>query len=167
MKAKKVKDTISWDFMKPEAISISPSASVQEAIALMDKFKIHHLLVMEGDNFKGLVEGRDLIFSAQYFADKFNTKKVSDVMRTEVPMIYESTDVGAVAEMMLNNRLTAIPIVEAGRIKGILTESDLLRLFQTILGKNTGLPILVKEGEAALANPLIQKVFQLLSELGI
>ncbi len=167
MKAKEVKNTVDWDFMKPETITVSPNASVGEAIAVMDKFRIHHLLVMQDDNFKGLIEGRDLIFFGTYSQQSLNTKKVSEVMRTKVPMIYESTDVGGVLEMMITHHLTAIPIVGNGRIVGILTETDLLKLFQAILGKGTGLPFLVKEGEAVLANPLVQNVFRLLGNIGL
>ncbi len=147
--------------MKPEALSVAPTTSVREAIELMEKYKIHHLLVMDGKDFKGLIEGRDLIFTT------IEGKSVADVMKTKVPMIYESTDVGGVLEEMFNHKITALPIVEEGQIVGILTETDLLKLLKSMLGKDTGLPILIKEGEAALSNPLIQNVFRLLSDIGL
>lgn len=167
MKAKEVKNAVNWDFMKPVAITIEPDATVMDAITIMNKFQIHHLLVMEKDQFKGLVEGRDLMFFSQYSTGPLNNRKVSDVMRKNVPMIYDSTEVGGVLDMMLSYHLSAVPVVEKGKIVGIVTETDLLKLLNKMLGRNHRLPILAQEGEAILANPLLQNLFRILENLGL
>ena len=54
--------------------------------------------------------------------------QAKDVMTTKVVTIAEDTEVGAIARILLEQRISGVPVVdEAGRVLGLVSEGDLMR----------------------------------------
>ena len=53
----------------------------------------------------------------------------ADIMSREVVSVSEETDAGEVAQLLTNQRIRRVPVLDAGRLVGIVSRSDLVRLF--------------------------------------
>jgi CBS domain-containing protein len=161
MKAPEVKNEVDWDWMRPEKVTIAEDASLEDATALMSKLSIHHLIVLDKDNFKGLLDARD----CAGIWDR--NLKVHRLMKTHLPVVDESTDIASVVEMMVKRRVTALPLKRNGKITGVITNTDLLRLLEYHLEEPHGFTDLINKGKEFLALPIIQSLTHLLEEAGL
>jgi CBS domain-containing protein len=57
--------------------------------------------------------------------------KAADVMETDVLSVYPDTSVNDLAKLLLKNRISAVPVVDNGKLVGIVSEGDLIRRVET------------------------------------
>lgn len=126
----------SW--ITKEVVTIPPEASVKQAFGLMKSLGIRHLPVVRNGSLKGIVTDRDLrrpkisdVFKEWDQLYRINDEiQVEDVMVTPVQTVEEDADIKEAAKQMVKHRIGALPVVDsAGRMTGIITESDVLRAF--------------------------------------
>ena len=127
------------DLMSRDVATIGVSDSCQDAVALMAKRKIRHLPVVERDGaLVGVVTDRDLrhhLFQPQVFKEigavtvdtLLKAVPVKEVMSAPVMTVGPTDDVETAARTMLEDKVGSLPVVEKGRVVGIITETDLLR----------------------------------------
>ena len=153
----------------PNLTITSPDATAEEALKLMVSFKIHHLLVFQGEDFVGLLSDRDIISHAFRGAGtkSFSSLRVSEVMRKDVPAIRESTAVSEGLSLMIDAQLSALPVLKGGRVVGLVTESDMLRALQRLLRGNHPIETAIAKGESLLVKPFTTSLIWLLSEIGL
>lgn len=105
--------------MKPSVETISPDRPASEARERMSRLGIRHLPVLEGPNLVGLISERDLLREG---------RTVADVMTAD-PQVLEPLDpVERAMEIAIDRKLGAFPVVEHGRLVGIVTVIDLLEV---------------------------------------
>jgi acetoin utilization protein AcuB len=142
------------DVMQPVVITVAPRSGVTEALRLLRTRGIRHLLVMDGDALVGIVSDRDLK-QAGAQAERLADRVVDDIMSRIVITIDPSAPVEDAARLMLHEKISALPVIEAGRLIGIVTETDMVRLFVGALGANepsSRLDVVVGANPAALAD---------------
>jgi CBS domain-containing protein len=102
-------------------VTASPKQTVGEAIELMQKYRIHHLpLLNEEDVLMGMISDRDLI-------GKRTHERLERHATPEVLVAKEFTEIKTIAKMMLDNQISALPLIdENNAITGIITKSNLL-----------------------------------------
>jgi len=161
MKTKCVKNEFVWDFMRPEVATIDSEALLGEAMQEMGELDVHHLVVLNEGKVVGLLEARDLARKSTLHA------KVRDVMRVPIPLVDEEMDLSKALAVMLDYRLTALPLVRKGKLSGIVTETDLLRLLQICLDKNRGRDRILACADAWLSKPLLSTLVEVLGNAGI
>jgi acetoin utilization protein AcuB len=132
------------DFMTRSPVTVHPDALVQGAAQMMRTRKLRHLPVVDGGGkLMGIVTDRDLrqvVFDPAVqarlgrAADSLRTLAVREVMTWGVVTVRPETAIRHAAWLMREQRLGALPVVEAGRLVGILTERDVLRAFEQALG---------------------------------
>jgi acetoin utilization protein AcuB len=118
-------------------VTVVASASCHDAVTQMVRNKIRHLPVVEGTGtLCGIVTDRDLrhqLFTPQMFGS-IGTVPVEELLAaTPVRNVGPDTDLQEAARIMAEEKLGSLPVVERGRIVGIVTETDLLR---RIVGDN-------------------------------
>jgi acetoin utilization protein AcuB len=120
------------DVMSPSAVTIAPDAPLGAALTAMQAREIRHLPVVEPDGrLVGIVTDRDLRqatlarFRAVRDADR--DLLVQDVMTCAVVTIEADAPMARAAALMYERRIGSLPVVEDGRLAGIVTERDLLR----------------------------------------
>ena len=142
--------------MREPEVTIGADASVREAAALMRERGIRHLPVLDArERLVGIVTDRDLRqvlldFALGRVADDTDLR-VREVMTWGVVTVTPSTDLREAARVMREQRLGALPVVDAGaRVVGILTERDLLDALQTLLSERLvrPTPVAVEPGGA-------------------
>ena len=148
--------------------TISPEETLTEALARMQERSIHHLLVTDQGQLKGMVSDRDLYAAAQSHHPLTidPNRRIHDFMRVDVPTLDENSELGDAISLMREKNLSALPLLKEGQLHGILTETDLLRIMEKTLKYEIEDLSVTDKSQIYLANPMVQKVMKLLAELG-
>jgi acetoin utilization protein AcuB len=121
--------------MNPCPIVIRVDGTLAEARARLDRHRIRHLPVIEDDRLVGIVTDRDIRSVAS--ALPLERLRVGDVMSRPVITVTPETQVQEAAKLMLAHRIGGLPVVKAGTLVGIITETDLLEAFVEIVEAST------------------------------
>ncbi|MBD5801013.1 Hypoxic response protein 1 [Azoarcus sp. Aa7] len=107
--------------------SVTPAVSVLDALAMMAKHDIGSVLVLENDRLVGIFTERD--YARKLVLKGLNSREatVGDVMTPNVCTITPSLAIDAVMNIMTENRFRHLPVVEQGRIVGIVTIGDVVK----------------------------------------
>ena len=109
------------EIMSTDVARIAPSDSPARARSVMRQRGIHHLVVVDEHRVKGLLTDRDLSGPGADAAPS-----VEPLMTTRVAMAPSSLTVRKAANLLRGSAVGALPIVDRGRLVGIVTVSDLL-----------------------------------------
>lgn len=111
-----------FELMTKRVETISTSATVGEAAEHMRRKRIRHVVVMDGSKVVGVVSDRDVSTPALL------REPVTEVMGEPAIAVGPGDTIRAAANRMRRNRVSSLPVVERGRLVGILTVTDLLEL---------------------------------------
>ncbi|MEE9122344.1 MAG: CBS and ACT domain-containing protein [Syntrophobacteria bacterium] len=119
--------------MSSNPIAVAPEASIQEAIELMKKHSIRHLPVVDGEErLVGWVTDADL--RGVFIASMIEELTVGDVMIAD-PITVSSSDVLEQAALLITkHKIGGMPVLEDGKLVGIITTVDILEAFVDIMG---------------------------------
>lgn len=127
------------NIMTTDLSTVTPTASIDRAISLMEQEEIHHLCVVDAQKLVGIVSDRDILISTGWMlaierngATKSGTngravRKVSQIMSSRVDVLEETDDIREAANLMVTHRVSAVPILSKTRLAGIVTDADLVR----------------------------------------
>jgi len=127
------------DVMSRGVETITPAEPAHAAIRRMVARKVRHLPVVDGDHaLVGIVTDRDLrhyLFSPEVFAkigrvssdELLKAATVKQVMSSPPVSVRADDDLETAARLMVVRKIGSLPVVDGGRVVGILTETDLLR----------------------------------------
>jgi len=120
-------------------MTVGPSDSCLDAVARMHRARVRHLPVVDPmGELIGVVTDRDLrhhLFDPRVLKDVgtiavdilLKAVPVSDVMSSPVLSAEADDEVVEAARIMLEDKVGSLPVVENGRVVGIITETDVLR----------------------------------------
>jgi len=127
------------DIMTISCITAPPQMPVLEARQMMLEKRIRHLLVTEGTRLVGIVTDRDIRLNLPSPATSLSVWEINyllarmtlaNVMSKTVVTISPAQDAREAAQLMLDRKIGALPVVGNGQqLVGIITETDLLRAF--------------------------------------
>lgn len=112
-------------------VSLSPSASVAEARATMDRYRVRHLPVMDGARPVAVIGDRDLRVAEAVFPDPSHAHALHAIklVGAEPPhAVLHDAPLDEVLLEMADKRVDAALVLDDGRLVGILTSVDALRL---------------------------------------
>jgi CBS domain-containing protein len=114
--------------MSGPVVTVRQDADFQKALALMQEKKLRRLPVVDDDGqLVGIIVERDLLVAAMRYLQ--SRVEVGDLMTRNVITIGPDADLNEVARTMLERKIGGLPVVEHGRLVGIITESDIFRRF--------------------------------------
>ena len=158
--------------MTRNPITITPDVTVPEAQAIMRREKIKRLPVLDSKGkLVGIVTTLDLIhaspspatsldiYELHYLLSKL---KVEKVMTRKVITVDEDLPIEEAARIMADNGISGLPVMRGNVLVGIITETDLFKLFIELFGarhKGIRLTLLLpeKKGELAKVSNAITK----------
>ena len=109
-------------------ISISPDASVLDAITLMADKSIGSLLVMDSDeNLLGIVTERDYARKVIVKGRSSRETRVSDIMTVDVMTAAMDNRVDQCMELMSNRKIRHLPVVDGNQVIGLISLGDLVQ----------------------------------------
>lgn len=114
------------DFMTKGIETIDLGASAADAWRTMHDRRIHHLVVTTAGKASGVISDRDL--GGKNGATFRKGRTVADLMAADFVTIGPKTTVRQVANLLRGRNIGCLPIVDRGRVVGIVTVSDLLEL---------------------------------------
>jgi acetoin utilization protein AcuB len=116
------------DIMRSPAVTISVGTSLQDAYRLMQEKGIRHLPILDGDGLVGVVTDRDLRLATSSLAPSpFPAGSAVSMVMSRSPLTADASDpVEDAARTMREHKIGCLPIVDGGRLIGIITGLDLL-----------------------------------------
>lgn len=113
---------------KPKGIfSVAPDAPVLEAIRAMAEHGVGALLVMEGDKLAGILSERDYARKVILLGRSSSDTPVSQIMTAQVITVEPTHTTQHCMQIMTDRRVRHLPVVEGGRVLGMLSIGDLVR----------------------------------------
>ncbi len=124
------------DWMTPAPLTVSADAPVQEALRLLRAKGFRRLPVVNGAKLVGIVTDKDLKNASHSPTD---IPVVRQVMAHPVLTVGAAEFLEEAALKMQQHKVAGLPVLDAaGALVGILTISDVLRAFTTVLGLHEG-----------------------------
>ncbi len=121
------------DWATPAAQSIAPDASIADALRAMRAHNVHHLPVIHGGELVGIVSHKDvLMFEAIDGVDAERVKVRKAMVRTPY-VVGRATALREVAQHLIEKRLDCAVVVEGGKVVGVFTPTDALRVLVDLL----------------------------------
>ena len=162
------------DHMTPNPITVLPTLSVQDALALMREKKIRRLLVADAQGkLVGIVSEKDLLYASPspttslsvyeipYLLSRLSVEKV---MTRQVLSVNDDAPLEEAALVMADRKIGGLPVLKNDKLVGIITETDVFRTFLKVLGgRSKGVRATVK---TAGSKGTIAKITGAVSEAG-
>jgi len=118
--------------MVREVITIAPSATVNDALQLLHENNIRHLPVVDRETFAGFVSETDL--RQVLLLPGGNSILIKDVMNTDPVTIGPEENLEEAARRIYQHKIGGLPVLEDGKLVGIVTVGDILAAFIEIMG---------------------------------
>jgi len=142
------------EYMTPNPMSVKEDVSILETAELMKEHKVRRFPVLRGDQLVGIVTDRDLRSAAPSQVVSFDAQErelmpelhsllagitVKEVMSREVITIHPEQTIVAAAQLMLEHRMSGIPVVNSrDQLQGIITETDIFKVLVDLSGVSSG-----------------------------
>lgn len=129
--------------MSHPVISIAPETPIHDALALFKKEHIRRAPVTKDGKLVGIISETDLlnaspspvsslsIWEMNYLLSKVTVKQV---MTKKVMIVDEDTPIEEAARIMADNKIGGLPVMRSGKVVGIITETNLFRIFIELMG---------------------------------
>lgn len=108
------------------AWSVSPSATVFEAIKLMAEKNVGALLVTEDDKLVGIISERDYTRKVALKGKSSKETAVREILSGQVISVAPSHTVEECLRLMTDHRIRHLPVLDQGRIEGVISIGDLV-----------------------------------------
>ena len=111
-----------------EVITIGPTATLEDAIALLTKHRIGAVVVLGADQrLIGILSERDIVRALSEQGDKALHEPLSQSMTRTVTTCSESDAISEIMERMTRGRFRHIPVLEQDRLVGIISIGDVVK----------------------------------------
>jgi acetoin utilization protein AcuB len=135
--------------MTPQPVTIALESTVGQALEIIESRHLRHLPVMdERDSLVGIVSEKDLL-RANW------DDSIQAVMTRDVITVTEYTALEEAARIMADHKISSLPVMRNGKLVGIITETDLFKIFLELLAareKGVRLTMLIPEEKGMLAS---------------
>ena len=112
------------DIMSTDCVTVTRQDNVFEAAVKMRENDIGFIPVVEGDRLAGVLTDRDLVVRG-YAEKRSGSAAVEEVISDHVVTITPETSIDEAAKLMANKQIRRLPVVENGRLLGIVAIGDL------------------------------------------
>lgn len=129
--------------MSQPVISVSPETPIHDALAMFKKEHIRRAPVIQDGKMVGIVTETDLlnaspspvstlsVWEMNYLLSKVT---VSQVMSRQVISVAKDTPIEEAARILADNKLGGLPVLDGDNVVGIITETDLFKVFLELMG---------------------------------
>jgi CBS domain-containing protein len=128
--------------MTRDVVTLEQGQSLRDAMGVMQRHRIRHAPVLDGDRLVGILTDRDVKratpsllsgIDREQYDRVLSQTRVGQVMTRNPYSVTPTTSLRDAVKLFVDRKFGALPVVEAGRLVGILTQTDLLRAFYETL----------------------------------
>lgn len=111
--------------MSSPAITIDPYSTCKDAGKIMTRYNVNTLLVVDGENnaYEGYITRRVV---EKVLFHQLSGQLVCEYMNSEIHFVSSDADVAEIELKIIEGKQRIIPVIDDGRIKGVITRTDLL-----------------------------------------
>jgi len=132
--------------MSRPVISITKEMPIHDALALFKKERIRRAPVLKDGKLAGIISDKDLlnaspsqatslsVWEMNYMLSKIT---VREVMTRKVLTVQVDTPIEEAARLMADNKIGGMPVMKADKVVGMITETDLFKIFLELMGART------------------------------
>ena len=135
--------------MTHNPVTITGSTTVGQALEIVQEYRLRHLpIVDDRESLVGIVSEKDLLRAS-------GDAPVEKVMTKDVITVTEYTALEEAARIMVDHRVSSLPVMRNGKLVGLVTETDLFQIFMELLAARehgVRLTMLVPEEKGMLAS---------------
>ena len=133
------------DYMMTKVETLGPDDSLETAVMLEQRFRIRHIPILEHGELVGMVTDHDLKralpslltgMDQQTFERIVQTTQLRQIMTRSPTTISAAAPLREAVQILCEKKFGALPVVENGKLGGIITAIDVLRAFLTMLSKS-------------------------------
>jgi CBS domain-containing protein len=110
-----------------EVFTIAPEATVLEALNLMAERNIGALLVMTGDEIKGIVSERDCIRKVDVLGRNAKDTRINEIMTSNVITVDASQPLEECMSLMIDKNIRHLPVCDGKELLGVVSVRDVLK----------------------------------------
>lgn len=111
-----------------EVVGIASNASIAEAVDLLALHRIGALIVKDGRGaVAGILSERDIVRGLARDGEALFAERVEEVMTREVVTTSPGESIGRVRELMTQGRFRHLPVIEDGRLVGVISIGDVVK----------------------------------------
>ena len=123
------------EIMSPDPVVLTVDDELSLAHDIMSLGRIRHLPVVEGSKLVGIISQRDLfraslasVLGDDYDKNREHLKsiKIKEIMVKNVISVSPDMSLQEAGRIMLKEKIGCLPVVEDGKLVGLITETDLL-----------------------------------------
>ncbi|RTZ93032.1 MAG: hypothetical protein DSY91_02765 [Deltaproteobacteria bacterium] len=151
-------------YMTKDPITVTKYTNIYDARKIMADHNIRRLPVIDGDRLIGIVSKTDILEASppdlsEHSIHEFNyilsRMIVSEIMTKHPLTVTPDTPIEFAAKLMRKYKIASLPVIDEGKLVGIITESDLFDAFIEIMGgnvKGSKLILTLEDKPGSLAN---------------
>jgi len=113
--------------MTTEPVTVAPGATLGEVATLMKQQDCGAIPVVEGGRLVGIVTDRDIVIRGVAAGTDPKTQRVSTVMSADPVTVGPDDDVSDAEQVMADRQIRRLPVVEGGRLVGIIVTAQIAR----------------------------------------
>jgi CBS domain-containing protein len=110
-----------------DVFSISPDATVFEAVEIMDAKNVGALLVMEQERLAGIISERDYTRKVVLRGKRSQETKVAEIMSTNVTVTHPREPVEKCLRLMTDKHIRHLPVLDDDKVVGVISIGDLVK----------------------------------------
>ena len=112
-----------------DVVTIEPAQALSEAVKVLSERRIGALLIADGQRpVSGIISERDIVRAVAAQGVKALEEPVSRFMTEKVVTCTGQTSINDVMELMTKQKFRHVPVVEGGRLAGIISIGDVVKL---------------------------------------
>jgi acetoin utilization protein AcuB len=159
--------------MTQDPVTVRDDVGIEDALKLMRDRNVRRLPVLDEDgDLVGIVSDKDLLYASPSPATSLSVHElhyllskltVRQVMSYPVISVNEYTPLEEAAAIMADNKIGGLPVLRDGKLAGIITETDMFKIFIEVLGartKGVRVTMMVPEARGIMAQ-VTQEIAQL------
>jgi len=121
------------DVMSKDARVVRLDTSVKEVVATMNKFDIGSIIVVQGDRPVGIITERDILRRLVEPCLAPETLTARQIMTSPLLTINETASIEEAAKIMARKKVKRLPVMNNGKLVGIITYTDIVSKVPTLL----------------------------------
>ncbi len=110
-----------------EVFSISPEATVYDALVTMEKHNTGALMVVNGNKVEGILSERDCVRRVDLAGKSSKTTKVSEIMTRKVIYVEAGQPLEECMALMIDKNIRHLPVFDGKELLGLISVRDVLK----------------------------------------